>query len=294
MLPGVPPAFRKTPSIPCASVREVKAAVKKIVTYESTGPDAKPWYKNFVGIAGKTFYLWQGIPDGEYLTTLAYNNTKNAVPGLQLTECYASNRDIGGRTPTPLDILKSLNEGAGFVDFEGHGDCYAWNTIWHDGVYPENWAGGFNVFFYPLLINGKKLPVVIVGGCHNGLYNVSILAAYQDKKHNNNSDYFCPIPSPVCFSAGLVLKASGGAIGSTGCTGYGLGASGDPASDLSAKLETYFFSEIGQGSTHLAQTHSQAIQKYVSGEDIAVADAYCITEWALFGDPSLLFGGYSS
>jgi Peptidase family C25/Propeptide_C25 len=277
--------------IPCVSVREVKAAVKKITTYESTGPEAKPWYKNFVGVAGKTFYLWQGIPDGEYLTTLAYNNTKNAVPGLQLTECYASNRDIGGRTPTPLDILKSLNEGAGFVDFEGHGDCYAWNTIWHDGVYPENWAGGFNVFFYPLLINGKKLPVVIVGGCHNGLYNVSMLAAYRDV---NNTDYFCPIPSPVCFSAGLVLKAWGGAIGSTGSTGYGLGASGDPASDLSAKLETYFFYEIGQGSTHLAQSHSQAIQKYVSEEDIAVADAYCITEWALFGDASLLFGGYSS
>ena len=281
--------------IPCASVREVKAAVKKITTYESTGPDAKLWYKNFVGIAGKTFYMWQGTPDGQYLCDLAYNYTKNAIPDLKLTSCYATNRDIGGRTPVPKDILKSFNEGAGFVDFEGHGNTYSWNTIWHDGVYPINWSGGFNIFLYPLLVNGNKLPVVIVGGCHNGLYNVSVIPALKDRfRTDNNTNYFSYIPSPVCFSAGLVLKASGGAIGSAGCTGYGIGASGDPASSLSAELESNFFYEIGNGSTHLAQAHSQAIQKYVNENEISFSDAYCITEWALFGDASLLFGGYSS
>jgi hypothetical protein len=281
--------------IPCASVREVKAAVKKITTYESTGPDAKPWYKNFVGVAGKTFYMWQGTPDGQYLCDLAYNYTKNAIPDLQLTRCYATNRDTGGRTPVPKDILKSFNEGAGFVDFEGHGNTYSWNTIWHDGVYPINWSGGFNIFLYPLLVNGNKLPVVIVGGCHNGLYNVSVIPALKDRfRTDNNTNYFSPIPSPVCFSAGLVLKAHGGAIGSAGCTGYGIGASGDPASSLSAELESNFFYEIGNGSTHLAQAHSQAIQKYVNENEISFSDAYCITEWALFGDASLMFGGYSS
>jgi len=281
--------------IPCATVREVKAAVTKITTYESTGPDAKPWYKNFIGVAGKTFYMWQGTPDGQYLCDLAYNYTKNAIPDLQLTRCYATNRDTGGRTPIPKDILKSFNEGAGFVDFEGHGNTYSWNTIWHDGVYPINWSGGFNIFLYPLLVNGNKLPVVIVGGCHNGLYNVSVIPALKDRfRTDNNTNYFSPIPSPVCFSAGLVLKARGGAIGSTGCTGYGIGASGDPASSLSAELESNFFYEIGNGSTHLAQAHSQAIQKYVNENEISFSDAYCITEWALFGDASLIFGGYSS
>jgi hypothetical protein len=194
-----------------------------------------------------------------------------------------------------LDILKSLNEGAGFVDFEGHGNTYSWNTIWHDGVYPKNWAGGFNVFLYPLLLNGNKLPVVIVGGCHNGLYNVSVIPALKDRfRTDNNTNYFCSLPSPVCFSAGLVTKAHGGAIGSTGCTGYGIGASGDPASSLSAALESNFFYEIGNGSTHLAQAHSRAIQKYVNENEISFSDAYCITEWALFGDASLTFGGYSS
>jgi hypothetical protein len=98
----------------------------------------------------------------------------------------------------------------------------------------------------------------------------------------------------VCFSWGLVVKPRGGAIASTGCTGYGMGYQGNPVS-LSAELESNFFWQIGMnGATHLAQAHSKAIQKYVSEEPIDQLAAFCITNWALLGDPSLQFGGYSS
>jgi hypothetical protein len=63
---------------------------------------------------------------------------------------------------------------------------------------------------------------------------------------------------------------------------------------MSAELEMNFFYEIGNGSMYLAQTHSRAIQKYIAEEPIGQLDAFCITNWALFGDPSLRFGGYSS
>ncbi len=280
--------------LPCTTVKEVKTVVKKIVTYESTGPDAKPWYNNFIGIGGKTFAYYQGKPDGEYLSDLAYNYTKNAIPSLTLTPCYTTNRDTGGRTPIPKDILKSLNEGAGFVDFEGHGNPYSWNTIWFDGDYPVNWTGGFNIFVYPFLHNGDKLPVVIVGGCHNALYNVSLIPAMLDTNHTKTS-YFCyGMPVPFCFSAGLVLKNHGGAIASTGCTGYGFGSQDDP-NTLSAALEMNFFWEIGYNNvTNLAMGHSQSIQKYISENTIDQTAAFCITNWALFGDPSLQLGGYSS
>jgi len=283
--------------IPCVTTSEVKAAVKKIITYESSGPGDKSWYTNFIGVGGKTFYNYSGKPDGEYLCDLTYNYTKNAIPSLQLTRCYTTNRDTGGRTPIPRYIIKSLNEGAGFVNFQGHGNTYLWDTIWFDGVYPDDWAGGFNVFFFPLLSNGDKLPVVIVGGCHNGLYNVSIIGALKDRFRSDDHDinYFCYIPSPVCYSAGLVTKARGGAIAATGCAGYGLGSGGgDPAGSRSSALETNFFYEVGNGSTHLAQAHSLAIMKYNSEHTVGSVDAFCINEWALFGDASLLFGGYSS
>ncbi|NTV46831.1 MAG: hypothetical protein HGB11_10020, partial [Chlorobiales bacterium] len=64
--------------IPCVTVREVKAVVKKITTYEGTGPAEKTWYKTFVGIGGKTYAYYAGKPDGEYCCDIAYNYTKNA------------------------------------------------------------------------------------------------------------------------------------------------------------------------------------------------------------------------
>jgi hypothetical protein len=279
--------------IPAVTVREVKAVVKKITTYESTGPEDKSWFNNFVGIGGKTFDYYLGKPDGEYLCDLAYNYTKNAIPDLTLTRCYSVNRDTGGRTPVPKDILKSFNEGAGFVDFEGHGNPYSWNTIWFDGVYPEDWTGGFNIYAYPLLMNGNKLPVVIVGGCHNALYNVTFIGGLLENK-TNHEHFLYGIPAAVCFSAGLVLKAHGGAIASTGCTGYGFG-SGDNPNTLSGALEMNLFWNYGhENMTNIAQAHSQAITKFINENSIDQTAAFCITNWALFGDASLQLGGYSS
>jgi hypothetical protein len=285
--------------LPCTTVSEVKVVVNKILTYESTGPAEKPWYKTFIGIGGKTYAYYAGKPDGEYCCDLAYNYTKNAIPDLQLVGCYSTNRDTGGLTPTPTDIIQAMNEGAGFVDFQGHGAAYAWNTIWFDGEYPEDWTGGINVYFFPFISNQNKLPVVVVGGCHNALYNITLLAALNDKLKDNVSDqYFCPVPSPVCFSWGLVVKPRGGAIASTGCTGYGLGSEDegiDNPVSLSGELEMNFFWQIGNNSvTNLAKAHSQAIIKYINENKIGQLDAFVITNWALFGDPSLKLGGYSS
>jgi hypothetical protein len=296
--PGVPKdTFDLYPEVyvsrlPVTSTWEVNHIVKKIITYESTGPAQKPWYKNFVGVAGKTFYMWQGQPDGEYLCDVAYNYTKLSIPDLNQIKVYSTNRDTGGLVPTPEDITKTFRAGAGFIDFEGHGYALGWNTIWFDGVYPTDWIGGLRMKHFWQLTNGEKQPVVIVGGCHNGLYNVSILPAMIDV---NGTRYFCHgLPGPVCFCWGLMIKPYGGAIATTGCTGYGIGSNGDPTEKLSAALESNFFYNIGHGATHLAQAHSQAIQKYITENTIGPTDAFCITNWALLGDPSLRFGGYSS
>jgi hypothetical protein len=275
--------------LPVANTKELDRYVQKLITYESTGPDAKPWYKNFVGIGGKTFAIYEGKPDGEYLCDLSYNYTKNEIPDLELVSCYSSNRDTGGLTPSPQDIIQAFNQGAGFVNFEGHGAAYAWNTIWFDGEYPNDWTGGLNFYQFPKINNKDKLPVVVVGGCHNALYNITFLGTMFDKAGN----YFCAVPSPVCFSWGLVVKPRGGAIASTGCTGYGFGDENNPVS-LSGKLEMNFFYQIGSGSANLAKSHSQAIIQYLNENPIDQIDAFCITIWALFGDPSLKLGGYSS
>jgi hypothetical protein len=277
---------------------ELDKIVKKIITYESTGPSEKPWYKNFVGVGGKTFAYYSGKPDGEYLCDLAYNYTKNAIPDLKLVTVYSTNRDTGGLVPDKKGISKAFNQGAGFVDFEGHGSPAKWDTIWFDGHYthpdgsPGDWCGGIGLQNFWRLRVGDKLPIVIVGGCHNGMYNISVIPGMKDK--TGVSYYAYGYPVPTCFSWGLIVKPFGdGAIASTGCTGYGFGSGGDPDT-LSGALEMNFFYQIGNGATHLAQAHSLAIQKFVAEEEIDQTAAFCITNWALFGDPSLMFGGYSS
>jgi hypothetical protein len=276
--------------LPVSNAFEVDLMVKKIITYESSGPDTKPWFKNFIGVGGKTFDYYKGQPDGEYLCSLAFNYTKNAFPDLTLVPVYSSNRDISGLVPNATDIIKAVSDGAGFVDFEGHGNPLVWDTIWFDGTYPKDWCGGINLLNFVKFKNSQKLPVVIVGGCHNGLYNISMIPSMLDK---SGSNYFCyGYPTPVCFSWGLVLKYPGGAIASTGDSGFGMGYEGNPVT-LSGELESNFFYCIGHGATNLAQAHSQAIQKFLAEEEINQIEGFCITNWALFGDPSLQFGGYS-
>jgi len=283
--------------LPCTTVNEVKVVVNKTLTYESTGPAAKPWYNTFIGCGGKTYAYYAGKPDGEYQCDLTYNYTKNAIPDLKLLRCYSSYRyNHLGLTPTHTNITNSINNGAGFVDFEGHGNPLAWDTIWFDGVYPKDWTGGLTVKYFPDILNGDKLPVVVVGGCHNGLYNISIIPNFLDKK---GTKYFCyGYPYPVCFCWGLVVKPRGGAIASAGDTGFGLGSEDEGVDNpisLSAALETNFFWQIGNNNvTNLAKAHSQAITKYINEHHIGLLDADCITNWALFGDPSLQFGGYYS
>jgi hypothetical protein len=278
--------------LPVTNKIEVNQMVKKIITYESSGPDAKPWYKNFVGIGGKTFDYYEGKPDGEYLCDLAFNYTKNAIPDLNLVTVYSTNRNTSGFVPDKNGISAAITQGAGFVDFEGHGFPIGWNTIWYDGSYDNHdWVGGMLLYDFVRISNGEKQPVIIVGGCHNAMYNVSILPGMKDKA--GTSYFVFGYPAPVCFSWGLVIKPRGGAIASTGCTGYGMGYEGNPVS-LSGELESNFFYEIGNGSTNLAQAHSRAIQKFLAEEEIGQIEAFCITNWALFGDPSLRLGGYPS
>jgi hypothetical protein len=263
--------------------------VQKIITYESTGPAEKPWYKTFVGIGGKTFGYYAGKPDGEYLSEFAYNYTKLAIPDLQFVKVFTTNRDIGGLVPDIKGVSTAFNQGAGFVDFEGHGGPSRWDTNWYDATGTDR--VGINIGQFMKIKNGDMQPVVVVGGCHNGMYNVSVIPCMIDIKGTIHMGYGYPIP--FCFSWGLVFKPVGGAIASTGCTGYGLGSGANPIS-LSAELEMNFFYQIGHGTTNLATAHSQAITKYVNENPIGQGDAFCITNWALFGDPSLKLGGYSS
>ena len=269
----------------CRNKVEVKIIVDKIINYERSPPEEKPWFKRMIGVAGRTFDFYEGKLDGEYAVDAAFDYMGNLIE--DPVKVYSSNKDTGGLIPDTEDIIATFSEGAGYVNFEGHGNPISWATHWAE---QSGWTSGLSVNDFKELSNGDKLPVVVVGGCHNALFNVSMLRILLTRKDHNW--YWVWYPTPVCFSWGLCILPNGGAIASTGCTGLGLGGA-TPLSN-SGGLDANFFYQIGQdAATTLGGAHSGAIQKFINENKIRQEEAFCIVEYQLFGDPSLKLGGYT-
>jgi hypothetical protein len=278
--------------LPCSTLAEVQIVVKKIITYEQTNASDKPWFKTMVAIAGKTSRFYGGKPDGEYICDAAITSMGSLVDPVRL---YVTNNATGGPRPIPTDIIRQIRKGAGYVDFEGHGNPLRWDTIWADGAYPTNWAGGLRLKDFIKLTNFNKLPIVVIGGCHNGLFNVSLLQTMRDlPMFLNKTRYWTHgMPAPFCFAWGLLLVPYGGAIASIAGTGLGIGPGGGTPLQLSAALESNFFYAIGQGGAQtFGEARSGAINKYLHDfPTIDALDYHCISIYQPFGDPSLRLGG---
>jgi hypothetical protein len=275
----------------CRNTREVRVMVKKIINYEKPSIISKiigkPWLKRMITMGAITFEWYEGQPDGEWLCNLSIDYMGDLID--DPVRVFGSNKITGGPFPSPKDIIKEFSKGAGFVLFQGHGAPWIWDTHWPNTQ--GNWTMGLYNYLIFMLHNGRKLPIVVVGGCHNALFYVTLLRTINDIGGSNYWTY--GMPASECFSWKLCVKPSGGAIACTGCTGLGLGYPGQPLS-LNAELESNFFYEIGQNNAKtLGEAHSGSIIKYIGDyPEEYKGDAYAITEYQLFGDPSLKIGGY--
>lgn len=154
----------------------------------------------------------------------------------------------------------------------------------------------------PLFYNRNKLPICVVGGCHNSQFNVTATTFLLDA-------LWVYGPVPECFSWLLTKKIGGGAIATMGNTGLGygkVGNSGDLDGDgiddpdcvegLGGYLETQFFKAYGvDGYDILGETWGQAITQYLTTYPGMAYKMDCKTvqQWPLLGDPSLKIGGYT-
>ena len=283
----------------CRNKIELNIAINKIIKYEQPSENNKSWYHKIIGVSGNSFDFdpLHDETEGEIVVDEAFEY----MPDFEPVKVYATNALEGneGLIPNAKDISSAVSDGAGYVIFEGHGNPWRWDTIAANGTYANHdWIGGISSYEFFKLRNGEKLPVVIVGGCHNGLFNITLWKTFNDTSDN----YWCHgVPVPRCFSWWLVAKPNGGAIASTGCTGLGLGGWAQKPdfsidySVLSAAIEVNFFNEIGQNDISiLGQAHGNALNKYMDDGSPYPAQsvAHCITIWELFGDPSLKLGGY--
>lgn len=273
----------------CRNKIEVRNMVRKIIKYEKptiiSKIFGKPWMRKMFAAGGITVGYYEGQPDGEWLCNKSIDYMGDSIDSA--TRIYASNILTGGPQPIPTDITEVFSEGAGFGLLQGHGSAYIWDTHWPNTQ--GNWTGGLATFDFPFIRNRWKQPIMVIGGCHNGIFNVSFLNTLLDPSGHIYHAYGLAIRA--CFSWKLVSKAKSGAIASTGCTDFGL--AGSPPDSVSGGLEANLFYKIGtDGVEHLGEAHGGSIEKYILENDLYVNDVFCITEYQLFGDPSLKIGGY--
>jgi len=242
------------------------------------------------------------------------------MDGFEKDIIWASNGKFTGQN----DVLTAINNGSGFLFMSGHGSPNIWSDH-YPGV-PGNrgpasitglqvttlkpWRPYISKPVFPIdsLSNAEKLPVAVIGGCHNSQFNVSMVLGFYDilpryfKFLPKKSMWCYGSPVPECFSWRLVRNPKGGAIACIGNTGLGYGM---PGKDLTTGggdgwISIEFFRQCGElNQTILGEAHAQSIASYIDTfademNDFEAGHPKTVQQWALLGDPSLRLGGYSS
>jgi hypothetical protein len=299
----------------CRSIDQVTIMVNKIINYENT-PAEDSWFKRMLLIGGDTY---PHTVDG-FEAEIDTNLSASYMEGFEAVKLWASLGTLNGQE----DVEQAINEGSGFIHMAGHANPSILVT------YPPNdadkefkiiilqmyvipiseayWSlfylgGGISGFIEklsyprnPRLNNDEKLPIIVVGGCHNSQFNTSIYNILKGFAYA----YGHGIHSPKCWSWWLTSKEEGGAIATMGNTGLGMGIAdgGDSyLTGLDGWLFPRFFYHYGQlGEKHIGMAHSSAITDYVNEFDINTdgEDRQMVQQWVLLGDPTLFPGGYQN
>ena len=282
--------------IACRNKFEVKTMVKKIIEYE-TETYGKEWFDDFVVVAGDTYppdqYPFDTTPyEGEQNTLAAVEN----MTGFNPVKLWVSTGAFNG----PIDVIRTMNQGCGFMFFEGHASPIAWGT--HPPEIEKNgtWVWGLKNYHMNFLMNKNKLPIVVAAACHNGQFDVTPLNLLKKLK---GETVHVGTWATECWAWKMVSHPFGGSIATISNTGLGMSKedkdSREGAGDF---MDMQFFVEYGNNhQNYLGDVWMDSISNYIdefpvdwtdpAGSDSAY-DAKTPQQWTLFGDPSLRIGGY--
>ncbi len=288
--------------LPCRNVREVKIMVNKIIKYEKKKCD-DTWFKKLILVAGDSYNDTNHFNEGELISEKAIE----LMPDFTPVKVYASeDQDINRRT-----VNKAMNKGAGFAYFCGHGSPISWST--HFPPDGKKWTKGYVNMDMKWLRNRGKLPIAVVGGCHNGQFDVTMWniikgiledgLRYFSTNPSNFGDFWYNEWVANCWAWKLTSVKGGGTIATIANTGLGTHGDGDSDNNsiadylevLDGWLELRFLQLYGEenydilGENH-GETLTGYLHRFLGNED--KMDVKMVQQWQLFGDPSLKIGGY--
>jgi hypothetical protein len=231
-------------------------------------------------------------------------------------------------------VISAFSKGYGFIFFSGHGSPGVWQDQ-KPGI-PGNrqgatiqglWVSHLRTFppfisqpVWPMkeISNNGKFPIVVVGGCHNSLFTVSLIPSglnyYLQRFVGIDNAMWTGIQAvPQCWSWYLVQLPNTGAIAAMGNTGLGWGWEGEFCTVGAGDgwITSEFFKQYGQhygqeGYQTLGQVYLQDQTSYINTFKVFTLpqcwwypdlgwdaiDAQSVEQWPLLGDPSLQIGGY--
>jgi hypothetical protein len=288
--------------IPLRYSWEVDVILDKIITYENSASDE--WFKQAVVVSGDTSppardesgIIVEGVYEGEISTGITAEMFEDI--GFSVQRLFTSD----GSWSSKYDVIDAISAGAGFIHFAGHGNPSSWVNFLPDAQTEEDKVDGFDLFDMRLYSNNEKLPVIVVGGCHNAQFNVT-MQVLIDGLVNDGVEFLAYdfyfyewVPTETC--SWFLLEEGGGSIASIGNSGLGYGYINEFCTQgLGGWLNPRFFQAYAiQGKQIVGEAHSQAITDYITfiffelpgQEDV---DRKSIEEWILLGDPSLKLGG---
>ncbi len=267
----------------CRNKIEAKIIVQKIIAYENSHVA-----KKVVGVGGDNFDDPQtNYYEGEIVTnkTISYLTPL----GFESERVWASQEDV-----TPQAIKAAIGEGAMFVHLHGHGSPIYWST--HKPHDFNKWQKGLSIFDAPTFFN-KGLPIMVWGGCHTAMFNVSLtIHAWTGG-----------MPVPEGISWWFARKYDGGAIASLGYACFPVAAVGnegdldgngidepDCVEDGYGYMELGLFEGYAKGLTMLGELWGYTENRYISTFDILSQrwEIHTVEGFTLIGDPTLYIGGY--
>jgi hypothetical protein len=281
----------------CRDISEVRSVVNKIINYER-GIFHNSWFKNIVCAGGDTVPYSDGVCEGEIETGLGSSYLEQI--GFTSTKLWVTNNALTG----PSDVVKELRKGAGFLYLSGHGTPMEWCT--HPVSDGDTWIDVYG-FQMQHIFNRNKLPICVVGGCHNSQFDVSLMNIPKGFLEYGVRYFFWDegiecFPKwtwvPECWSWNLVSQQHDGFIAAIGNSGLGWGVGGEHCVEYNEGYLTSHFFQVytilsQQGYDTLGMVHSETINQYIDRflPNTDLLDRKTIEEWVLLGDPSLRIGG---
>jgi hypothetical protein len=270
----------------CRNKYEVFVTVNKIINYEKK-TYGKKWFKHIITVAGDTSPIDKGY--------LGEKNSKiilEYMKGFKNSNLWTSDGSLSGSK----DVVKLINNGCGFIYFDGHSITWIWYTNLPD---KNKFIRGLSTFSMNFLDNKEMLPICLVAGCNTLQFDLHFINLL--KNTINSVKYWTWLPE--CWGWKLTRKRWGGSIATIGNTNTRITQLDKKSKKGGSEyLFARFFYEYGINKIDiLGKIWGSSISNYLDNFPIkwdtpecgdSAYDARTVQGWALFGDPSLKVGGY--